>query len=111
MKTTLALAGLALTLCSFAPAQDDTGQRVVVPARNSSRPRKVSAHTLQGGITVKAYNGKEAIVESSDGGPRPPRRPEHIDGMRRIDGIPRGLSVEEEDNQITVRMSPPGHGS
>jgi hypothetical protein len=111
MKTTLALAGLALTLCSFTPAQDNTGQRVVVPVRNSSRPRKVSAHTLQGGITVKAYNGKEVIVESTDNPSRPPRRPETVDGMRRIDGIPRGLTVEEEDNQITVRMSPPGHGS
>jgi hypothetical protein len=66
---------------------------------------------LQGGITVKAYNGKEVIVESSDGSSRPPRRPANVDGMHRIDGIPRGLSVEEQDNQINVQMSPPGHGS
>jgi hypothetical protein len=111
MKRTFALAGIAVALCSFAPAQENTENRVVVPARNSTRPRKVTAHTMQGPITVKTHGGREVIVETTEPqqGRSPRRPPATIEGMRRID-IPRGLSVEEQDNQINVRMSPPGHG-
>jgi DUF4097 and DUF4098 domain-containing protein YvlB len=49
------------------------------------------------------------IVETTESQGRSPRRPSTVEGMHRID-IPRGLSVEEQDNQISVRMSPPGHG-
>src|SRR5262245_53608128 len=107
MKSTFALAGIALALCTLAPAQENT-DRVVIPARNSTRPRKVTASTMQGSITVKGYNGKEVIVESSGTTARS-NRPATVDGMRRID-VPRGLSVEEQENQINIRVSPPGHG-
>jgi Putative adhesin len=113
MKPKFALIGLALALCSVAPAQDTPGQRVVVPARNTTRPRKVNVHVLGGSITVKAYSGKDVIVETAGDSTRgrvrrtpvPPPPP----GMRRIDLPPTGLSVEEQDNQITVRISPPSH--
>ena len=66
MKTTFALAGLGLAaLCSLAAAQDTAGQRIVVPARNSSRPRKLTARAMHGSITVKAYAGNDVIVEAS----------------------------------------------
>jgi hypothetical protein len=107
MKTTFTLAGIALALCSLAPAQDNSGNRVVVPARNSSRPRKVIAHQLHGSITVKAYSGNEVIVETP-ASTRARTRPAP-DGMHRID-MPRGLNVEEQDNQITVRTSEIGGG-
>src|SRR5438552_2957615 len=51
MKMTFALASLALALCSLAGAQD-SGRRIVVPARNSSRPRKVVAHSLNAMMKV-----------------------------------------------------------
>src|SRR5437588_4051386 len=104
MKTTIALAGLALALGSLAPAQDSS-QRVMVPARNSSRPRKLNVHLTHGSITVKAYSGKEVIVEPSSVTARSGRPSTTSDGLRRIDMPPRGLTVEEEDNQITVRTS------
>jgi hypothetical protein len=113
MKTTIALAGLALALCSLTPAQDTSGQRVVVPARNTSRPRKVTARQMSGSITVKAYAGKDVIVETADGESRRIRgrsgRETVPDGMRRIDMPERGLSVEEEDNQINVHTTMGGH--
>ncbi|HTS65221.1 MAG TPA: DUF4097 family beta strand repeat-containing protein [Candidatus Acidoferrales bacterium] len=108
MKPTFALIGLALALSSTAPAQDTGGQRVVVPARNTGRPRKVTAHLMSGPVTVKAYSGRDVIIEATEAGkekdkdkdksrePVPP-------GMHRIDLPSRGLQVEEEDNQITVR--------
>jgi hypothetical protein len=105
MKTTLALAGIALALCSPGRAQEN--ERVVVPARNTTRPRKVDVHLTHGAITVKAYSGKEVIVEQQGGRRRASNRPAEIDGMRRID-MPRGLTVEEQDNQITVRSSMAG---
>jgi hypothetical protein len=103
MKRYLAPLGLTLALCALAYAQETTGDRVVVPARNTTHPRVVKASTLSGSITVNTYNGKEVIVESrpSRGSSRAPAT---YQGLRRIDA-PRGLNVEEEDNVITVRTS------
>ena len=108
MKTTFALAGLGLAaLCSLAAAQDTAGQRIVVPARNSSRPRKLTARAMHGSITVKAYAGNDVIVEASSEESRSRSRERVPEGMKRIDLPPRWLTVEEEDNQITVH-SPAG---
>jgi DUF4097 and DUF4098 domain-containing protein YvlB len=110
MKTTLTLAGLALALCSLSPAQDNNDERVVIPARNSTRPRKVTVRSSMGPITVKAYSGKEVIVESPNAAPQRGRREATPQGMRRLDVMPRGLSVEEQDNQIDIK-APITHGA
>jgi hypothetical protein len=98
MKPMLALTGIILTVCPLVVAQDG---RVVVPARNSTRPRKVDVSLSQGSVIVRAYNGKEVIVESGRG--NRPERQEQSGSMRRIDIPSRGFTVEEEDNVITVR--------
>ena len=105
MKRSLALTGLTLVVCALACAQDSTGDRVVVPARSSTHPRVVNAALTHGSITVKAYNGKEVIVEAvrSNSSTRRPDRT--VDGLKRIDLPGRGLVVEEEDNVIQVRAS------
>src|SRR3954469_12566636 len=108
MKPYLALTGMTLMLCALASAQESTGQRVVVPARNTTHPRVVKASLLNSGITVKTHAGKDVIVESvaststreRDRGRTRERAP---DGMRRIDLPFGGFSVEEEDNVITIR--------
>src|SRR5271157_4185473 len=102
MKRSSALAGLMLTVCALACAQEATGGRVVVPARNTSHPRVVNATVHEGSVTVKTYSGNEVIVET--GRERAATAPA---GMKRID-VPRGLDVEEEDNVITVRTHPSG---
>jgi hypothetical protein len=104
MRPILALTGILLALCPLAVAQDG---RVVVPARNSTRPRKVDVSLTQGNVIVKAYNGKEVIVESGRG--NRPEPPEQSGRMRRIDFPMRGFSVEEEDNVITVRSRTGGN--
>ena len=106
MKPMAALAGLIVVAGVVAIAQEPG--RVVVPARNSSRPRLVDASQTSGSITVKAYNGREVIVET--GSSTSPRQERTFEGMKRID-IPwrSGLTVEEDDNVITVRT--PGHPS
>src|SRR4051794_11189238 len=99
MKRYLALTGLAFALCAIAPAQDP--QRIVIPARNSTRPRLVKATMLNAGITVKVHAGKDVIVESS--APQSRRREErNSEGLRRIDIPMGGFNVEEQDNVITV---------
>src|SRR6476620_8995156 len=108
MKRYLAVTGLTLMVCALASAQESTGQRVVVPARNTTRPRVVKATLLNSGITVKTHAGNDVIVESTASSSRERERARERtpDGMRRIDLPYGGFSVEEEDNVITIRSGP-----
>ena len=83
--------------------QDAQPDRVTVPFSDPSRPKTLKAGLLNGSITVKGYDGKDAIVEARSEGSRSRRRaPERTDGMRRIDMGGTGLTVEESDNVISV---------
>src|SRR3954454_17706214 len=115
MKRYLALTGMTFTLCALGFAQESTGQRVVVPARNTTHPRMVKASILNSGITVKTHTGKDVIVESTASSSRERER-ERVrertpDGMRRIDLPSGGFSVEEEDNVISIRSDPSIRGN
>ncbi len=102
MKRTLALTGMMLAMCALAGAQNDSN-RIVVPARNSSRPRVVVASSHNGPITVKTYSGKDVIVEGGERERSRERSRNNIPaGMHRIDVPERGLAVEDVDNTITV---------
>jgi len=107
MNRLSALLGISLVFCTLGAAQDTGTDRVVVPARNSTAGRKVDVNVMGGSITVKAYAGKEVIVEAKDSGSRSrrsDREDKNAQGMKRIDLPQRGLSVEEENNVITVRL-------
>lgn len=109
MKATLASTGLLIILCALAGAQDTTGDRVVVPARNTSHPRVINCSVLSGNITIKTHSATDVIVEEPSGvraGVAATR-----DGMKRIDAPMRGLEVTEDDNVITVRNRFGGHGN
>lgn len=109
MKRYLAVTGLTLIISALAAAQEGGGQRVVVPARNSTRPRQVKAASLHSGITVRTHAGKDVIVEAAGATQRRTReRAPAPDGMRRIDMPAAGFTVEEEDNVITVKAGPAG---
>jgi hypothetical protein len=84
--------------------QDAQPDRVTVPFSDAARPKSLHASLINGGITVKGYDGKDAIVEARPQGDsgRRARRAERSDGMRRIDIGGSGLVVEESDNVITV---------
>jgi len=95
-KTTMIwLAGAAV--CTLALAQD-TENRVTVPFSNPNRPRVLVVNQIQGSITVRGYNGNDAIIEGSHVSSRSDRH----DGMHRIDQ-PGGMDITENDNTITVR--------
>ena len=105
MKPIPASTGLILAVCAIAFAQD-TGDRIVVPARNTAHPRVVNCNMLNGSITVKATGGKDVTVEGGRSNSHEPAP----HGMRRIGESTRGLEVTEEDNVITVHMHPAGNG-
>jgi DUF4097 and DUF4098 domain-containing protein YvlB len=82
-----------------AQAQSQPGaDRIPVTLTDPSRPALVKASLIAGGITVKAYDGKEVIVEAHA------RAGENAQegGPKRIPISSTGLSVEEENNQVRI---------
>lgn len=100
MKRVLAVLIAAGGLAAWAQESPD---RVTVPFSDPSRPKMVKVSLLNGGITVRGYNGKEVIVESrSHDGDSGRRHREAPPGMHRIDAGGAGLQVEESENTITI---------
>src|SRR5271170_615300 len=90
-------AGVAL-LAPQAGAQNGP-DRIAVNLSDPSRPAFIKASMVNGGITVKAYEGKEVIVEART------RNEEHerqSGGPKRINISTTGLSVEEESNEVRI---------
>ena len=85
-------------------SQEAQPDRVTVPFSDPARPKSLHASLINGGIIVKGYDGKDAIVEARPQGDsgRRNRRPDRSDGLRRIDIGGSGLVVEESDNVVTV---------
>jgi DUF4097 and DUF4098 domain-containing protein YvlB len=93
-------------------AQEAEPDRVTVPFSDPSRPKTLKASLINGSISVKGYDGKEAIVEARSRSESRRRRAERerADGLHRIDVNATGLTVEESDNVITVGTRIPGEG-
>ena len=99
-----------LTAAGAAWPQDAQPDRVTVPFSDPSRPKSLRATLINGSITVKGYDGKDAIIEAradSRSGNRRRGERERSDGLRRIDTNATGLTVEELDNAITVATRAP----
>jgi DUF4097 and DUF4098 domain-containing protein YvlB len=101
--TLAAIAAVTLaagTQKTFAQGQTQAGgDRIPVALSDPSRPAHVKVSMVNGGITVKAYEGKEVVVEArvrnrensrSEGGPK------------RLTISSTGLSVEEENNDLNI---------
>jgi DUF4097 and DUF4098 domain-containing protein YvlB len=83
-----------------AQAQTQSGaDHVAVKLSDSARPALVKASLINGGISVKAYEGKEVIVEARVRN-RESARSES--GPKRITISTTGLTVEEENNQVSI---------
>jgi len=95
---------LLCTALAAAPAEAQTagppgGDRVSVNLSDPARPALVKASLVNGGITVKAYDGKEVVVEARARN----RESTHSDStMKRILVSSTGLSVEEENNEVRI---------
>jgi DUF4097 and DUF4098 domain-containing protein YvlB len=67
-----------------------------------ARPALVKASLVNGGITVKAYDGKEVVVEARPRSRDRDSESERSGNMKRIVVSSTGLSVEEENNEVRI---------
>jgi DUF4097 and DUF4098 domain-containing protein YvlB len=83
-----------------APSQTQSGSdKVSVALSDPARPALVKAGLISGGITVKAYDGKEVIVEARV---RNRESSRSDSGPKRLSVSTTGLTVEEENNQVNI---------
>jgi hypothetical protein len=98
--------GLAFIFVGALLAQDGA-EKARVPLDDPSRPAKIRAHLMMGGIIVRGADVKEVTVETharSEG--EPEERPESSRGMKRL-VFPgnSGLDITEEDNVVNIKTS------
>src|SRR5437773_1778207 len=101
-----------LLLGTIVHGQEIPADRVSVPFRDPSHPGVVKVNLMTGGITVKGYDGKEVVVEASLRGSKSSKKdkPDNkAEGLKRIDVATTGLTVEEEDNVVSVSTGPMSH--
>ena len=96
------LMGASCAIVRIAAAQDE---RLVVPLSDPSRPARLEIALFSGDISVEGYEGNEVVIVADApirdaDQPEPPRG----DGLRRIQSSTVGLTVEENDNTVSVRM-------
>jgi DUF4097 and DUF4098 domain-containing protein YvlB len=89
--------------------QEANTERAVVPFSNPSKPGRLEVDVYRGGITVKGYEGKEVIVEARVRekaiAEKEEQAPKEKGGLTRLTQIgPAGLSVEEENNVMSVEV-------
>ena len=96
-----ALFGLTLAAPGIlAQAQTQAGgDRLSVALSDPSRPGLVKVSLVNGGITVKAYDGKEVTVEAHA---RNREREREEGGPHRLAISSTGLTVEEENNEVRI---------
>src|SRR2546429_548964 len=85
-----------------APGQTQTpsgADRVSVNLSDPARPALVKASLVNGGITIKGYDGKEVVVEARA---RNRESARSDSTMKRIPVSGTGLSVEEENNEVRI---------
>ena len=88
---------------SLALAAQDSGDKVTVPFRDPSGAKTLKVTLQNGSVTVKGYDGKDALIETSGRMSTRSRRPSSVpEGMHRIDNMSMGLDVTEENNVISV---------
>jgi len=97
------IAAAALTLgAQSTPAQGQTQagvDRIPVTLSDPSRPARVKVSMVNGGITVKGYEGKEVVVEARM---RNRENSRNEGGPKRLAISTTGLSVEEENNEVNI---------
>jgi DUF4097 and DUF4098 domain-containing protein YvlB len=104
---TFALLGLSLAATRTPASAEEQAQsqtpsgsdKVSVTLSDPARPALVKAGLISGGITVKAYDGKEVIVEARV---RNRESARSDSGPKRLAISTTGLTVEEENNQVNI---------
>jgi len=98
----LACTGLAAPVGHAQAVSASSPDRIAVKLDDPSRPALVKASLVNGGITVKAYAGQEVVVEARSRGEEAQNEKPAPNGMHRLDVSRTGLTVEEENNEVSV---------
>ncbi|TAK54906.1 MAG: hypothetical protein EPO24_12710 [Bacteroidetes bacterium] len=103
----LSLSILVFILVTATFCQQPGNDKITVPLSDPTRPAFLKVGILSGSIIIKGYSGKEVLVEARTGESDEDGDYEHDKddkkrGLRRIPNISTGLTVEEEDNEVTV---------
>lgn len=93
-----------LMMCAGIAWAQDGPEKVTVPLKDPSRPAKVHAQLMTGGITVKGYDGKDVLVEARTHSGERHHQSARADGMHALE-LPgnAGLDVEEDDNVVNIK--------
>lgn len=102
MKSILNI-GIMLLAAVVANGQGSGGDHVAVPLSDPSRPVMLTVDQVSGSIRVKAYAGKEVIVDARMNNQE--AREETRDGLRRVPMTNYGLEVTEENNNVRVKTN------
>jgi DUF4097 and DUF4098 domain-containing protein YvlB len=85
---------------ALAQGQTQAGvDRIPVTLSDPSRPARVKVSMVNGGITVKGYEGKEVVVEARV---RNRENSRSETGPKRLAISTTGLTVEEENNEVNI---------
>jgi hypothetical protein len=89
-----------LLLCAALVAPVFAQEHIPVPLADPARPVTLNVHLLNGSITVRAYNGREILVDSKG---VPVKEPEKThEGMRRIGGAGSDITIESDNNKVSI---------
>lgn len=102
------IAMLALALATTTLSAQQSGvDRIPIPLTNPSRPVFLKVSVVNGGITVRGKTTNEVTVEAKlrqedDETEETGKSPSNSSGLRLIPNTSTGLTVEEEDNEVSV---------
>lgn len=106
IKKTLVAILAAIAVTGGAAAQSE---EFVVPLSAPDRPVTLEVGLSQGGLVIEGFDGNQVVVESraieddED-------EVERVDGMFRIPNNSVGLTIEEDDNTVTIDTDWSGNG-
>src|SRR5579862_6766690 len=105
-----ALGALQAPAQNQAPDQNQNPAQMTVAFSNPSQPRKLVVKTMMHRVTIKGYDGKDAIVESSAISEKRRRERSIPPGMHPLNVGGGGIEVTEANNVVTVSSETPFGG-
>lgn len=110
MKTVLMIVLLLLPAGIVFPQGAGDGS-VVIPFSDASRPGSLRLSLITGSISVKAHSGKEVILYTANRGDDESwqgsrRSSPDAAGLKRIPNFSTGLTIEEDNNVISINARP-----
>lgn len=89
-------------ILAFLIIQNAYSQDVTVPLSNPGKPGKLDASLIHGSIKVTGYGGKDVVINLTSVGNSDNKKPDSVNGLKRIPNSSVGLDITEEDNVVKI---------